>query len=206
MKITNLKKYTKEQMIKKLKKVILLNSDKNKRPIFIYKDSEIDLERVRIKDLFPLQLYELTPSAKLVGSLHENFSKKYKENILEMNGYFTYKSGDKRYALIPPIIEDVKGQKIIIDGLHRILLAKKLKKQIITVVLIKNIPEKLILPVGPNKWEELKVVKIAPDNKDKRKWLIPPEKGYLYYRNYQSVFQNVGKPRASSVDKKLQTV
>lgn len=198
MNITHLKRYAKDKLIKRLKKVILLNSDKNKKPVFIYKDSEIELKPVKIKDLLPLQLYELTSSTKLINNLHENFSKKYKENILEMNGYFTYRSGDKKYALIPPIIEDVRGQKVVIDGMHRILLAKKLGREIIVVVVIKNIPQKLILPVAPNKWEELKVVSIAPENKDKRKWLIPSEEGYLYYRNFQSVFENVGKPRASN--------
>ncbi len=200
MNITHFKKYTKQHLIIKLKKVILLNSEKTGKPIFVYKDSKIELKEVRVEDLVPLQLYQLKSSNQLVLNLYKTFKKKYKDDIFNMDGYYTYKSGDKKYAFIPPIIECVensKGEilKIIIDGLHRILLAKKLKKQKITVVVIKNIPQKLILPVTPNRWEEIKVVKTAPERKDKRKWLVPPEEGYLYYRNFQSVFENVGQPK-----------
>lgn len=205
MNINHLKKYTKEQMVSKLKKVILLNSEKRGEPIYVYKKAKLELREIGIKDLFPLQLYQLTSSSKLVSNLFKNFKKKYKLDILNMDGYFTYTSDNKRYALVPPIIECVedsngKIKKIIIDGLHRILLARKLKRKTVTVVIIENIPQKLILPAAPNSWEELKVVKNAPESKYKRKWLVPPEKGYLYYRNFQSVFQNIGKPRSSNLD------
>lgn len=203
MNISHLKRYSRKHLIDKLKKVILLNSEKKGKPIFVYENAKIELRKIKIKDLLPLQLYQLVSSNKLVHNLYKIFQKKYKDDIFNMNGYFTYAADGKRYALVPPIIEVVKNskkphmQKIIIDGLHRILLAKKLKKEEITVIIIENIPQKLVLPVAPNSWAELKVVKTAPESKYKRKWLIPPEKGYLYYRNFQSVFQNVGKPRAS---------
>lgn len=202
MNINNLKKYTKQHLIDKLKKVILLNSEKGGKPVFVYKNAKIELKEVKIEDLLPLQLYQLISSNKLVRNLYKIFKKKYKDDIFNMDGYFTYTADDKRYTFVPPIIEYVEGskrkiQKIIIDGLHRILLAKKLKRKVVTAVIIENIPQKLILPVVPNSWEELKIVKIAPESKCKRKWLVPPEKGYLYYRNFQSVFQNVGKPRTS---------
>lgn len=195
MKITHLKKYSPEQMISKLKKVILLNSEKTGKPIYVYKNAKIELIEVKIKDLFPLQTYQLVRSNQLVYNLYDIFQKKYKHDILNMDGYVTYNSGGKRYALVPPIIECVANSKIIIDGLHRVLLAKKMKRKAITVIAIGNVPEKLFLPAAPNSWEELKVVEIAPESKHKRKWLVSPEKGYLYYRNFQSVFQNVGKPR-----------
>ena len=201
MNISHLKKYNSLQMINKLKKVILLNSEKTGKPIYVYKNAKIELKEININDLFPLQLYQLISSNELVSNLYKIFKKKYNEDIFEMEGYSTYTSSDKRYALVPPIIEsikDIKGEikNIIIDGLHRVILAKKLKKKTITVVVIENIPEKLNLPADSNTWAELKIVKKAPESKNKRKWLVPPEKGYLYYRNYQSVFQNVGKPRA----------
>lgn len=202
MNISHLKKYPKEHLIDKLKKVILLNSEKMGKPIFVYKNAKIVLRKIKIKDLLPLQLYQLMSSNQLVWNLYEIFQKKYKADIFNMDGYFTYASEGKKYAFVPPVIEHVKTptgkmEKIIIDGLHRILLAKKLKKEEVAVVVVENIPEKLILPVVPNSWEEIKVMKIAPESKYRRKWLIPPEKGYLYYRNFQSVFQNVGKPHSS---------
>lgn len=206
MNITHLKKHTKQNTINKFKKVILLNSEKKGKPIFVYENAKIELRKIKIKDLLPLQLYQLKSSSQLVQNLYKIFQKKYKADIFNMDGYFTYISDDKRYELVPPIVENVKNQKgemekIIIDGLHRILLAKKLKKEEIVVVVVENIPEKLILPVAPNSWEEIKVMKIAPESKYRRNWLIPPDKGYLYYRNFQSVFQNVGQPHTSKVDK-----
>lgn len=205
MNINHLKKYTEEQMINKLKKVILLNSEKMGKPIYVYKNAKIELKKINVKELLPLQLYQLESSNQLVSNLYKIFKKKYNQDILNMSGYSTYNSNSKRYAFVPPIIEYIQNgenkiQKIIIDGLHRILLAKKLKKKTITIVAIQNIPHKLNLPAAPNSWEELKLVKTAPDVKYKRKWLISPDRAYLYYRNYQIVFQNIGKPRG--IDKK----
>lgn len=200
MKIKNYKAYSVKELIKKLRKVILLNSEKRGKPIFVYRDSEINLKRVKIKDLLPLQLYQLESSNQLVLNLYKIFKKKYNQDIFNMNGYATYSSNDKSYTFVPPIIEYIENskgntQKIIIDGLHRVILAKKLRKKAITVIVIENVPQELNLPVVPNTWAELKVVKVAPEIKHKRRWLIKPEKGYLYYRNFQSVFQNIGKPR-----------
>ena len=198
MNIAKYKTHSKEKLIHKLKKVKLLNPSKT---IYVYKNAKVDLKKVKIEDLLPLQLYELNSSSELIENLHKTFLKKYKTNIFEMKGFATYISDKKHFSFIPPVVEYIKNkdgkiQKIIIDGLHRILLAKKLKKKKITIVAIENIPQKLLFPAEPNKWEELKIVEKAPEGKDKRKWLIPPEKAYLCYRNFQSVFQNIGKPRS----------
>jgi hypothetical protein len=200
MKIIKYKKHAKKELIKRLRKVILLNSRKIGKPVFVYKNTRIELKEVGIKDLVPLQLYQLKSSNQLVANLNKIFRKKYKEDIFHMNGYCVYESGDKKYTFIPPIVECVensngKMQNVVIDGLHRMLLAIKLKKETATVVMINNIPQELILPVAPNRWEEMKIVEVAPKNEDKRRWLVPPEKGYLYYRNFNSAFENVGKPR-----------
>lgn len=206
MKIKNYKKYSEKDLIKSLRKIILLNSEKKGKPIFVYKVASIELKKVDIKELLPIQLYQLTSSNKLIAKLYKILEEEYKEDIFNMKGYVKYISNSKHYALIPPVIECVRGpkgniQKIIIDGLHRILLAKKIKKQKITAIIIKHVFKELNLPVVPNSWEELKIVTTAPESRYKRKWLVPPEKGYLYYRNFQSVFENIGQPRVSNLDK-----
>jgi hypothetical protein len=206
MKIKDYKIHSEKELIKKLRKVILLNSEKTGKPIFVYKNTSIELKEIKTKDLVPLQLYQLKSTNRLVWNLHKIFQKKYKEDIFNMDGYYTYESENKKYAFIPPIIESVvnskgKKQNVVIDGLHRMLLAKKLKKKTAKVVIVKNIPQKLILPAVPNAWEEMEIVEVVPKSEYKRKWLVSPEKGYLYYRNFQSVFQNVGQPRASNLDK-----
>lgn len=200
MKILRYQKHAKKELIKNLRKVILLNSEKKGKRIFIYKNTLIELKAVKVKDLVPLQLYQLKSSNQLVKDLHNIFRKKYKEDIFHMNGYCVYESDNKKYTFIPPIVECVensngKVQNVVIDGLHRMLLARKLKKEKVTVVVIKNIPQKLILPVVPNAWEEMVAVDVPPESKNKRRWLVPPEKGYLFYRDFNSVFENVGEPR-----------
>lgn len=200
MKIIKYKRHAKEELVKNLRKVILLNSEKIGKPIFVYKNTLIELREIEIKDLVPLQLYQLKSSNQIVVNLHKIFRKKYKEDIFHMNGYCVYESDGKKYTFIPPIVECVensngKMQNVVIDGLHRMLLAKKMKKKTATVVLISNIPQELILPVVPNAWEEMKIVEVAPKSEDKRRWLVLPEKGYRYYRDFNSVFDNVGEPR-----------
>ncbi|OGH24183.1 MAG: hypothetical protein A3B47_04960 [Candidatus Levybacteria bacterium RIFCSPLOWO2_01_FULL_39_24] len=200
MKILKYKKHAKKELIKNLRKVILLNSEKIGKRVFVYKKTLIELKEVKIKDLVPLQLYQLKSSNQLVKDLHSIFKKEYREDIFHMNGYCVYESNDKKYTFIPPIVECVKNsngktQNVVIDGLHRMLLAIKLKRKTATVIVIKNIPQELILPVVPNEWEEMEIVEIAPKRKRRRKWLIPPEKGYLFYRDFNSAFENVGRPR-----------
>lgn len=201
MKIKSYKTHPKKDLIKKLRKVILLNSEKKGKPIFVYKNAKIELKKINVEELLPFQLYQLESSNQLIGNLYKIFNEKYNQDIFSMNGYATYTSSNKHYAFTPPIIEYIENgkgkiQKIIIDGLHRVLLAKKLKKKTIRVITIENIPQNLIVPAAPNSWKELKLLKSAPESKYKRKWLIKPEEGYFYYRNYQSVFENIGKPRS----------
>lgn len=204
MKIKSYKTYSKEKLIKKLRKVILLDSEKIGKPIFVYKNAKIELTEVNIRELLPFQLYQLESSNQLVSNLYKIFKEKCNQDIFSMNGYVKYISNDKPYVFTPPIIEYIQNgkgkiQKIIIDGLHRIILAKKLKNKTITVVAIENIPHDLIVPAAPNSWRELIVVDRAPSIENKRKWLMPAQKGYLFYRNFQSVFQNIGKPRTSPI-------
>jgi hypothetical protein len=49
--------------------------------------------------------------------------------------------------------------------------------------------------VNPKGWEDVKLMKTAPSKKDKRHWRFPIEEAYKYYRNFNSAFENVGKPR-----------
>ena len=97
MKILNYKKHSKEELIKKLRKVILLNSEKRK-PIFVYKNSLIGLKKVESSNQLVLNLYKI-------------FKKKYNQDIFNMSGYVTYSSNDKSYTFVPPIIEYIENSK-----------------------------------------------------------------------------------------------
>ena len=200
MKILKYKKHAKKELIRNLRRVILLNSKKTGKPVFVYENTLIELKEVKIEDLVPLQLYQLKSVNKLIMNLNKIFRKKYKEDIFHMNGYCVYESDNKKYTFIPPIVERVgsssgKMQNVVIDGLHRILLAIRLKKKKATVIMIKNTPKKLFLPVVPNAWKEMKIVEIPPKSEHRRRWLVPPDEGYLFYRDFNSAFDNVGEPR-----------
>jgi len=198
MKIKNIKHHTKKELIKRLHNVTLLKNES----VFPYKEAVIKLESIKINDIYPSQFYFLQPSLDKTDEI----KKALKENNLDLfnlNGYLEYDTADDNsYTFLPPIVEyqpDKNGKivPILNDGVHRVVYARQNGIESIQVISVKNIDEKY--PImgypNPNGWNDIKKVEKAPETKDKRIWRIPAELGYTLYRNFNSAFENVGKPR-----------
>lgn len=203
MKILNYKKHSKEDLIKKLKKVTLLHSSNTKNPIFVYENAEIELAHLVVSSLMPHQFYEIEEVILTLENLQKALAKK-NIDLFNLNGYVSYTTDESEnpYTLIPVIIEyqrekDGSINPIILDGLHRISIARSQKLDKVQVVKIAKVNSKY--PVfgyaNPNGWQDVKLVQIAPDKKDKRLWRFPLEEVYKYYRDFNTSFENVGKPR-----------
>ena len=202
MNIVRYKKHSKEELIKRLRKVTLLNSSEDK-PIFIYKDADIDLVDVSVPSLMPAQFYKLEYAINKIKELQKAL-KKQKLDLFNTEGYLSYQTyeSDSEWNLLPAIVEyqlekDEVVYPLILDGLHRVALARDQKLDKIKVIKIVN---KLIdFPppafANPKGWEDVRTVSSPPESRDKKYWRFPVEIVYKYYRNFNSAFENVGKPR-----------
>lgn len=204
MKILNYKKHSKEELIKRLRKVTLLHSSKTKNPIYVYKNAEIELTHMPVSSIMPSQFYQLEESLLRVGRIQQAL-REYNLDLFNLSGYVNYvtnESGDISYDLLPVIIEYQMERNgiaypLIVDGIHRIILARIQKKDAIQVIKIANVNKDYPYPAyaNPKGWEDVIPVFSVPKLKDKRYWRFPIEKAYNYYRNFNSVFENVGQPK-----------
>ncbi len=205
MKILNYKKYPKDKLINKLRKVTLLDSSKINNKIYIYKNADIELSNISVSSILPSQFYFLKASLLKVENIQKAL-KKQNIDLFNLGGYLSYYTdeGDIEYNLLPIIIEmqkekDSSINPIIVDGIHRVILARKQGLKEIQVIKIFNVSKDYPFPgfVNPKGWEQVKSMSSPPDSKNKRPWRFPIEVAYKYYRNFSSAFENVGKPRTS---------
>lgn len=203
MKILRHNKYSKEDLIKKLRKVTLLHSTNTSNPIYIYKNADIEIDYVTVSSIMPFQFYYLENVLSKLEEVNRAFTD-FNIDLFDLDGsinYFTNES-DSLYNLLPIIIEyqrekDGSINPMILDGVHRFLLAKRKNLKKIKAIKISN-ADKLYPVFGyvnPNGWYDVKPVESVPEKKYKRLWRFPVDEAYKYYRNFNSVFDNVGKPR-----------
>lgn len=206
MKILNHKKHSKEELIKKLRRVTLLYSSEIKNPVFVYKTAEIELTNLPVSILMPEQFYEVEKQLAKLEDLQKALQVK-NIDMFNLNGYVSYITNESQriHTLLPVIIEyqlekDGSINPIILDGCHRISIARSQKLDTVQVIKVAKVSKKY--PVyglaNPNGWQDVKLVQTAPDKKDKRLWRFPLEEVYKYYRDFNSAFENVGKPRKKS--------
>lgn len=203
MKILKYKTYPKEELIRRLKKVTLLHSSNTDNPIYIYKNAEIKLTNLPVSSLMPHQFYQIEEVLLKLRNLQKALSEK-NIDIFNLNGYVSYTANESKnvYTLLPVIIEyqcEKNGSvnPIILDGLHRISVARSQKLNAVQVIKVAKVNSKY--PVfgyaNPNGWQDVKLIKSLPDKKEKRVWRFPLGEVYKYYRDFNSAFKNVGKPR-----------
>lgn len=203
MKILNYKKHSKEELIKRLRKVTLLHSSKTKNPIYVYKNAEIELTNLPVSALMPENFYQIEEVLLNLRNLQKALRGR-NIDIFNLNGYVSYVTDEskKGYTLLPIIVEyqlekDGSINPIILDGCHRISIARSRKLDTVQVIKIAKVNKKY--PVfglaNPNGWQDVKLVQTVPLKKDKRLWRFPLKEVYKYYRDFNSAFDNVGKPR-----------
>ena len=203
MRILKYKQYSKDELIKRLRKVKLLHSSNTPNPIYVYESAEIELIHIPVSSILPSQSYYLEESLLKVGKIKEALAD-HNLDLFNLGGFVSYVTNESNiaYNLLPIIIEyqmekDGRINPIILDGIHRVILARKKNLKNIQVIKIANVSKDFPHPAyaNPKGWEDVKPMKTAPSKKDKRHWRFPIEEAYKYYRNFNSAFENVGNPR-----------
>ncbi len=140
-----------------------------------YEDAIIEPKHAAITTLQPIALYvlaeQLTVQKKL-SPLFQDFSL----NIFDLRSSIRYDFAGQSFTMTPPIVEtyyDVEQKKevsIVLDGLHRIWLARLLGLKSIGVIQIRHIKKECSLVALPVSWREVKEYAQVPTVKRKYRY------------------------------------
>ncbi|KWT79143.1 hypothetical protein [Candidatus Magnetominusculus xianensis] len=198
MKITRVEQFPAVELIEKLKGLRMLYAPEI-RP---YTDVFISLEHISTDILHPAQYYILQSELEKVRNLRWALSAR-NIDIFNLNGYVKIwlEGIDEPIDLLPPVVEESieKNGKVVClinDGMHRVFLSR-LEWVIPQVVYIRGIPKNLpyyAYPI-PEGWDKVDIVENLPEGTLKKWHRIKDYK--TLYRNFNSVFENVGGPRGN---------
>ncbi|NMB40793.1 MAG: hypothetical protein GX996_02525 [Firmicutes bacterium] len=196
MKITKVEMHSEQKLIDRLRKVTLLNN----HDFYIYQDALMSLEKISTDFLSPAQYYVLDSALERVVQLKWELLKNG-VNIYELNGYVTLHFEDHMQCidLLPPVVEESIENNgsvvnLINDGMHRLFMAR-LDMVVPQVVFIRGVPKQYPYYAypAPNGWQDAVLVEKVPKNLLKKWHRIESYRDL--YRNFNSAFQNVGRPR-----------
>lgn len=196
-----------EELISCLRRVPLLKQPE----VLIYDQALISLELIHPESLHPAQNYlwleELRKTQELRWTLRDRGV-----DLFRLDGYVTYTvrlpdGQEVVYDLYPPIVEesleaDGTLALIINDGMHRLYLAR-LEWVVPQVVYIRGVPKAYpyyAFP-RPERWQGLELLAANPDPQTYLKKCHRQRDNKRLFRDFQAVFNNVGRPRSRLLKK-----
>jgi hypothetical protein len=171
-----------------------------------YKDASISIESMDPELLSPIALYILEGGLEKQQKLIEFFLKNGIDPF-RLDSMIKYTFEGETYFMVPPIVEvhqeeDGGTYSIIIDGLHRLTIAREMGRKC-NVVIIEgaSIPPHAL----PVRWEDVNLCENVPEFSKKKRWRdlskvklpegmsvdrddIDPR--YLLYRDFSSLGSN----------------
>ncbi len=188
-----------EQMLRR----VPLVSDKAKRP---YEKAAIRVRDVLPSEVNPIAFYVTQRQLDFQRALHEELEPQGYDTLHLRTGLELINMQGERWLLTPPVTEidhdevffrnvlgDIDYSKrpmrvkmpILVDGLHRFLLARERKEAVLSFSIADVDPS---MPVGalPNAWEDIKVYTDVPKTVEEKK-LYRTKVAYHFYRDFDSV-------------------
>ena len=207
MDIIALEHHPPEALIGCLRRVPLME----RTDVLVYSQALISLEQIHPDCLNPPQNYiwlqELRKTQELRWSLAA-----WGVDLFRLDGYVTYTvrlaDGEEVvYDLYPPIVEesfeaDGRLALIINDGMHRLYLAR-MEWVVPQVTYVRGIPKEYPYYAFPRPggWEGLDLLADNPDPQRYLKKCHRTRHNKQLYRDFQAVFQNVGRSRSRLLKK-----
>jgi hypothetical protein len=152
---------------------VRLNGDKTLKP---YAEAQIRARYLRIADLRPSAYYALNSQLDGHRFLHRSLEREYAFSLFDLSGALDYFVGETLYRMGPPLIETYfepdEGQvvSVIVDGLHRIMLAREMGLEHIWAVEITGIPPQFPLVPLPLRWHDVRLMDEVPALEAKRRF------------------------------------
>jgi hypothetical protein len=203
MDIIALKRHSPEELIDCLRRVPLL-----KQPdVLVYQQALISLEYLHTDCLNPAQNYLWLKELKKTQELRWSLATQGVD-LFRLDGYITYTlglpdGGEETYDLYPPIVEEsieADGTLVLIinDGMHRLYLAR-LEWVVPQVVYVRGLPKAYPYYAYPRRegWAGLDLLPENPDPQTYLKKCHRQQDNKRLYRDFQAVFENVGRSRSS---------
>ena len=203
MKIKSVRRFDVQELIGRLKNLTMLE-DENLYP---YRDAYISVERICVEELHPPQRYvmksELTKVRELKWALEE-----HGVDLFNLDGFvrILLEGREEPVDVLPPVVEEIIERNgrithVINDGMHRIYMAY-LEWVIPQVVYVRGLPKSVpyyAYAIPERDWTKIELLEEIPKTYIKKWHRI--EKNKTLYRNFNSVFTNVGGPRGNPVKK-----
>ena len=175
-------------------------ADKNARP---YAGSDISIEEVNINAFQPTQRYVINSGVRKQEDLRKLILP-YSEDTLHMKtgGISIVDEENGNGVMLPPIIEeDSREGLLLVDGMHRTTMARRIGMTTIRAVVIRHVDEHFAVTKRrlPNEWNEVTTLPTLGDLKIARKQGFvhrnkgdAPGDGRAVYRDF-SFFTGRGK-------------
>jgi hypothetical protein len=179
--------------------------------VLVYAQALISLEQIHTNCLNPPQNYIWLQELRKIQELRWSLAA-WGVDLFRLDGYVTYTvrlaDGEEEvYALYPPIVEesfeaDGTLALIINDGMHRLYLAR-LEWVVPQVTYVRGIPKEYPYYAFPRPggWEGLELLADNPDPQRYLKKCHRTRDNKQLYRDFQAVFQNVGRSRSRLLKK-----
>jgi hypothetical protein len=154
-------------------RTVPLRGDSTVRP---YAASSLVLRRLRIQDLRPTAYYALAPRIAQLRSLYQCMLEQYALSLFDLSGMLDYTMDDRTLRMSPPVVERYvepeEGREVaaIVDGQHRILLARELGFDEIWTVEVAQTSQDFPLVSLPLQWSDVRVVESVPETHAKRRF------------------------------------
>ncbi len=202
MDIIALENHSAQELIRRLRRVPLLEQP----DILVYQDALITLECIHTDYLHPAQNYIWLTELRKIQELRWSLAAQGVD-LFRLEGYITYTvrspdRGEEKYDIYPPIVEesleaDGTLALLINDGMHRLYLAR-LEWVVPQVVYVRGVPKDYPYYAFPRrqKWENLDLLSENPDPKTYLKKSHRILENKRLYRDFQAVFNNVGRSRS----------
>jgi hypothetical protein len=202
MDIIALENHSAQELIGRLRRVPLLEQPE----ILVYQDALITLECIHTDYLYPAQNYIWLTELRKIQELRWSLAAQGVD-LFRLEGFITYTvrgpdGGEEKYDVYPPIVEesleaDGTLALLINDGMHRLYLAR-LEWVVPQVVYVRGVPKDYPYYAFPRrqKWENLDLLPENPDPKTYLKKSHRLRENKRLYRDFQAVFNNVGRSRS----------
>lgn len=202
MDIVKVLRHSPEDLLKRLRRVPLLKQPE----VRVYADALVTLETIHTDCLAPTQNYVWLAELRKVQELRWSLAA-HGVDLFRLDGFVTYtvrkdEGTEEDYDVYPPIIEesmeaDGRVALLINDGMHRLYLAR-LEWVVPQVVYVRGVPRDYPYYAFPRPggWEGLDLLADNPDPKKYLKKCHRRRDNKRLYRDFQAVFQNVGRSRS----------
>ncbi|MFZ2088033.1 MAG: hypothetical protein WAU47_05620 [Desulfobaccales bacterium] len=202
MDITTLTRHSPQELTERLRRVPLLNQP----DLLIYAEAHISLERIHTDQLAPAQNYVWLAELKKVQELRWSLAE-HGVDLFRLDGFVTYTvrgadGKEEQYNVYPPVVEesfeaDGTMALLINDGMHRLYLAR-LERLVPQVIYVRGVPKEYPYYAYPRPegWGGLDLLADNPDPKTYLKKCHRRRDNKRLYRDFQSVFANVGRSRS----------